>query len=843
MVQVAGGKAMIKMKAAVLQLWNESGSPRSFLSQKTENEYRATVLRSAQQNSRLQFVVVAGLVLPASIMDLIPESGAAAPLFEWTLRMATLAAFTNVLLVLLSTWACVGAITRAAEKLFSSLSWHRLLTICLGTKAFTGQMSSPELSLMLIGVGLSGLFIIPSFSQHVAGVFLLALLHCLPLFYSSGRAYDPDLPQFLAATVVCLIPAIAWVHGNRRRRFLADAATSTFKLALAVNQGSMRESSDPALPKVREDPYFTEEEAELLQDELKRETALMTERDTKRTDAPRDQLFISSKILGRGAYGVVSVAIDTVTHEKMALKQCTLGGGNARKKKSGQHALLSEIAMLRVLRHPHVIEYKASALQNDSLSLLVELCGGGSLKQVLREGGALSEPQARVCMKQLLSGVHYLHLLGLAHLDLKPQNILIRQGALKISDFGGSKWVHSERTRAIRGTLPYLAPEVARAEGGGRKADMWALGCIMLELLTCELLWVELSEENKWKEDTQDRVLKKIQSLTDTPPPIPSASSLSPSALLCLSTCLQPQSAKRPTAFKLQQHAFFQDCTQQDLALDQDKFGSPGAEKERNLEDVSQWWFVRWYSQVKESFANPEMEREFLLEFSGPRILLLLSLARIDLAVRVSSHIISIFMEPSWEQCAVLAMMIPNFLLLFAPVGNLTLIWLARWFMRIISVVWILFVNNRQPFFSNLWTVTLSMMIFCQLAVSVIETCVWCGILGLVFQLPHLADDVWQILNRKDGSGPEWRGEVEDTLSMAALTVLMWVTSTGFSFHYVKSERRKFFRTFYMRLAHDDSESLSGKAQSRDSSKNKSRDSDGDAPASPYLKKQTSKHA
>ena len=96
-------------------------------------------------------------------------------------------------------------------------------------------------------------------------------------------------------------------------------------------------------------------------------------------------------------------------------------------------------------------------------------------------------------MKQLLQGVNYLHSNGICHRDLKPANILVEdlnlrgEPYVKLADFGFATLFGSDREtmgRFVRmGTLEYMAPELVGELGHDEKVDVWALGCIAVELL------------------------------------------------------------------------------------------------------------------------------------------------------------------------------------------------------------------------------------------------------------------------------------------------------------------------------------------------------------------------
>ncbi|KAK3126925.1 hypothetical protein QOZ80_7AG0565300 [Eleusine coracana subsp. coracana] len=126
---------------------------------------------------------------------------------------------------------------------------------------------------------------------------------------------------------------------------------------------------------------------------------------------------------------------------------------------------------------------------------------GPSLQQA--QGGRLfSEREARACMRQLLGGAARIHAAGLVHRDVKPDNVLVGpSGELKICDFGMAAPAKGSRAKPYAywwaGTPGYRAPEqLAGNPSYGPAVDMWALGCVMAELLTGEVLFDTETEED-----------------------------------------------------------------------------------------------------------------------------------------------------------------------------------------------------------------------------------------------------------------------------------------------------------------------------------------------------------
>ncbi|XP_059525899.1 mitogen-activated protein kinase kinase kinase 3 isoform X5 [Myotis daubentonii] len=121
----------------------------------------------------------------------------------------------------------------------------------------------------------------------------------------------------------------------------------------------------------------------------------------------------------------------------------------------------------------------------------------GSVKDQLKAYGALTESVTRKYTRQILEGMSYLHSNMIVHRDIKGANILRDSaGNVKLGDFGASKRLQTicmsgPGMRSVTGTPYWMSPEVISGEGYGRKADVWSLGCTVVEMLTEKPPWAE----------------------------------------------------------------------------------------------------------------------------------------------------------------------------------------------------------------------------------------------------------------------------------------------------------------------------------------------------------------
>ncbi|CAD6219884.1 unnamed protein product [Miscanthus lutarioriparius] len=180
-------------------------------------------------------------------------------------------------------------------------------------------------------------------------------------------------------------------------------------------------------------------------------------------------------VLGEGTYGKVVQARHRRTGETVAITR----------------AALREAGCLAACRGaPSVAQIRDVAADEATgdLFIVTELVDGPTLSDRLTLTGRFPEAPARAAMRQLLRGVAWVHREGALHRDVKPENVLVGPGgALKICDFGSATPVLPPYLEDRVGTLWYLAPEMLKGSRCyGPPVDMWALGCVMLELLTGE---------------------------------------------------------------------------------------------------------------------------------------------------------------------------------------------------------------------------------------------------------------------------------------------------------------------------------------------------------------------
>jgi serine/threonine protein kinase len=196
--------------------------------------------------------------------------------------------------------------------------------------------------------------------------------------------------------------------------------------------------------------------------------------------------YVLEQQIGRGGYGEVWRAADTVLSRPVAVKllhPCYAGQGQAvaRFRAEARHAA--------ALSHENIAQVHdyGEAAGGQPPYLVMELVAGASLETVLA-GGPLDATRTMDIVAQASAGLQAAHAAGMIHRDIKPGNLLLTpRGTVKITDFGIAHTVDSAAVTAsgeLIGTPGYLAPERAVGEGAGTASDLYSLGIVAYECLT-----------------------------------------------------------------------------------------------------------------------------------------------------------------------------------------------------------------------------------------------------------------------------------------------------------------------------------------------------------------------
>ncbi|KAE8683292.1 Mitogen-activated protein kinase kinase kinase 1 [Hibiscus syriacus] len=248
-------------------------------------------------------------------------------------------------------------------------------------------------------------------------------------------------------------------------------------------------------------------------------------------------------LLGRGSFGSVYEGI-SADGFFFAVKEVSLLDQGSQGKQSIIQ-LEQEIALLSQFEHENIVQYYGTDKDQSNLYIFLELVTKGSLLN-LYQRYHLKDSQVSAYTRQILHGLKYLHDRNVVHRDVKCANILVDgNGSVKLADFGLAKATKLNDVKSCKGTAFWMAPEVVnqKGQGYGIPADIWSLGCTVLEMLTRQIPYHQLECM---------QALFRIG--RGEPPPVPD--SLSKDARDFIMQCIQADPDARPTAAKLLQHPF-----------------------------------------------------------------------------------------------------------------------------------------------------------------------------------------------------------------------------------------------------------------------------------------------
>ncbi|KAF5814230.1 putative mitogen-activated protein kinase kinase kinase STE-STE11 family [Helianthus annuus] len=255
-------------------------------------------------------------------------------------------------------------------------------------------------------------------------------------------------------------------------------------------------------------------------------------------------------VLGRGSSATVSAATST-TGDVFAVKSAVV---------SQSETLQREQQFLSILNSPFIVAYKGCDITKENkkfmYNLMMQYMPGGTVVDAInnQDCSRLNEVQISSYTRQVLQGLVYIHSNSIVHCDIKGANLLVDESGVKIADFGCAKWANEDAP--IRGTPMFMAPEVARGEEQGFPADVWALGCTVIEMATGCSPWLNVTDPVS--------VLYKI-AYSGESPDIPGV--LSNEAKDFISKCLIQDPKARWGATQLLKHPFIE---QLNCNIDQD---------------------------------------------------------------------------------------------------------------------------------------------------------------------------------------------------------------------------------------------------------------------------------
>jgi serine/threonine-protein kinase len=194
--------------------------------------------------------------------------------------------------------------------------------------------------------------------------------------------------------------------------------------------------------------------------------------------------------LGLGGMSMVHLAFDRRLERRVAVK---LLAEHLAEDPTFVSRFQREAQAAARLIHPNIVQVFDSGQDDRSgqYFIVMEYIEGQSCAEILRDDGWVEVDEAVGIVEQACDGLHYAHRHGVVHRDVKPGNLLrSREGEVKLADFGIAKATEQSsitQVGSVLGTAAYLAPEQARGEEAGPRADLYALGVVTYQMISGRL--------------------------------------------------------------------------------------------------------------------------------------------------------------------------------------------------------------------------------------------------------------------------------------------------------------------------------------------------------------------
>ncbi|XP_037937862.1 serine/threonine-protein kinase DCLK1-like [Teleopsis dalmanni] len=207
--------------------------------------------------------------------------------------------------------------------------------------------------------------------------------------------------------------------------------------------------------------------------------------------------YICNDLVGQGGFGFVLKMIDSNTQEPYALKVVEIRSKNSVE--------LREIDILKKLSHRHIVHLLNAYKKKSKLFLMMEYVSGTDLSDVLEMKTNLTEAETKLTINQIILGLRYIHHKKVIHRDIKPNNILVELShgsekikSIKITDFGAAIQT-DEPVFDIIGTPQFMAPEIIKRIGYGKKVDVFSSGIVMYILLFGKYPFGLMADDKNYK--------------------------------------------------------------------------------------------------------------------------------------------------------------------------------------------------------------------------------------------------------------------------------------------------------------------------------------------------------
>jgi serine/threonine protein kinase len=209
--------------------------------------------------------------------------------------------------------------------------------------------------------------------------------------------------------------------------------------------------------------------------------------------------YIIGKTIGEGTFGKVKLGTHIITGEKVAIK---ILEKDRITDVADVERVAREIHILKLIRHPNIIQLYEIIETSKQLYLIMEYASGGELFEYIVSNNRVKEKEACKFFQQIIGGIEYIHKLNIVHRDLKPENLLLDHNKnIKIVDFGLSNtYKTGDLLKTACGSPCYAAPEmIAGKKYFGLQVDIWSCGVIMFALICGYLPFEDPNTANLYK--------------------------------------------------------------------------------------------------------------------------------------------------------------------------------------------------------------------------------------------------------------------------------------------------------------------------------------------------------
>uniref|UniRef100_A0A8C1CS79 3-phosphoinositide-dependent protein kinase 1 n=2 Tax=Cyprinus carpio TaxID=7962 RepID=A0A8C1CS79_CYPCA len=195
--------------------------------------------------------------------------------------------------------------------------------------------------------------------------------------------------------------------------------------------------------------------------------------------------FSFGKILGEGSFSTVVLAKELATGKEYAMK---ILEKNHIRKENKAHYVIREKDILSSIDHPFFVKLFFTFQDSHKLYFALSYAKNGELLRYIRKIGSFDETCTKFYTAEIVCALEYLHAMGIIHRDLKPENILLSEDMhIQITDFGTAKQLSADsvqtRANSFVGTAQYVSPELLTEKSACKSSDLWALGCIIYQLV------------------------------------------------------------------------------------------------------------------------------------------------------------------------------------------------------------------------------------------------------------------------------------------------------------------------------------------------------------------------